>query len=87
MRNLRPIFGSCRCPFLMKDAMKKVTKCLILGGSVLLLGGCANWPSARGYVDVVDQQKIELIEKWARTNNTQVIWITAPVRKVRAAGT
>ena len=67
--------------------MKKVTKCLILGGSVLLSGGCASWPSTPGYVEVVDQQKMELIEKWARTNNTQVIWITAPVRKVRAAGT
>ena len=67
--------------------MKKVMQCLILGGSVLLLCGCASWPSTPGYVEVVDQQKIELIEKWARTNNTQVIWITAPVRKVRAAGT
>lgn len=67
--------------------MKKVMQCLISVGSALLLGGCATWPGTPGYVDVVDQQKMELIEKWARTNNTQVIWITAPVRKVRAAGT
>ena len=67
--------------------MKKVMPRLILGGSVLLLGGCASWPSTPGYIEVVDQQKIELIEKWARTNNTQVIWISAPVRKVRATGT
>ena len=71
----------------MEGVLKKVTKCLILGGSVLLSGGCASWPSTPGYVEIVDQQKMELIEKWARTNNTQVIWITGTVRKVRAAGT
>ena len=67
--------------------MKKVMLRLISGGSVLLLSGCASWPSTPGYIEVVDQQKIELVEKWARTNNTQVIWISAPVRKVRATGT
>jgi hypothetical protein len=50
-----------------------------------MLGGCANWPSTPGYVEVVDQQKIDLIERWARTNNTQVIWITTPMRKVPVA--
>lgn len=65
--------------------MKKVALNLCLACSAMMLGGCATWPSTPGYVEVVDQQKIELIEKWARTNNTQVIWITTPMRKVPVA--
>ncbi len=68
--------------------MKKVMLNMCLASSALMLGGCATWPSTPGYVEVVDQQKIELVEKWARTNNTQVIWLTTPMRKVAvAAGT
>ena len=65
--------------------MKKVLLNMCLASSALMLGGCATWPGTPGYVEVVDQQKIELVEKWARTNNTQVIWITTPTRKVPAA--
>ena len=65
--------------------MKKAIRNLFLASSALMLGGCATWPSTPGYVEVVDQQKIELVEKWARTNNTQVIWLNTPTRKVPAA--
>ena len=65
--------------------MKKVLLNMCLASSALMLGGCATWPGTPGYVEVVDQQKIELVEKWARTNNTQVIWLNTPTRKVPAA--
>ena len=65
--------------------MKRAIRNLCLASSALMLGGCATWPSTPGYVEVVDQQKIELVEKWARTNNTQVIWLNTPTRKVPAA--
>lgn len=68
--------------------MKKAMLLLISGCSVMVLGGCATWPGTPGYVEVVDQQKIELVERWARTNNTHVIWVSTPTRKVPvAAGT
>ena len=68
--------------------MKKAMLYLCLASSALVLGGCATWPNTPGYIEVVDQQKIELVEKWARSNNTQVIWVTTPMRKVPiAAGT
>ena len=62
--------------------MKKAMLILCLASSALMLGGCATWPSTPGYVEVVDQQKIELVEKWARSNNTQVIWLNTPTRSV-----
>ncbi len=65
--------------------MKKVMLILCLAGGALMLGSCATWPSAPGYVEVVDQQKIELVEKWARSNNTQVIWLSTPTRNVPVA--
>ena len=84
----RPTFRPRWLSIFMVDAMKKVMLNLCLVSSVLMLGGCATWPSTPGFVEVVDQQKIELVEKWARTNNTQVIWISTPMRKVPvAAGT
>jgi len=69
----------------MEDAMKKVMLNFCLASSALMLGGCATWPNTPGYVDVVDRQKIELVEKWARSNNTQVIWFTTPTRQVLTA--
>ena len=66
--------------------MKKTFLAFLLGVATLTLGGCASlWPSTPGYVEVIDQQKINLVEKWARMNNTQVIWVTAPTRKVPVA--
>jgi hypothetical protein len=85
MLNPHPIFNPDFLSPLMEDAMKKAMLNLCLASGVLMLGGCANWPSTPGYVEVVDQQKIDLIERWARTNNTQVIWITTPMRKVPVA--
>jgi hypothetical protein len=61
---------------------------ILLGVSALVVSGCAStWPSDARYVEVIDHQKIQLVENWARSSNTQVIWITAPTRKVPAAGT
>lgn len=67
--------------------MKRAMRVFFLCTAALTLAGCATWPSPPGYVEVIDQQKIQLVERWARTNNTQVIWITAPTRKVPATGT
>ncbi|MEQ1517975.1 MAG: hypothetical protein ABL931_15960 [Usitatibacteraceae bacterium] len=66
--------------------MKKTALFIFSGASALALGGCATWPSEPGYVEVTDYQKIELVERWARNNNTNVIWITAPTRKVPVTG-
>lgn len=71
----------------MEDAMKKATLSFLLAAGALTLGGCANWPSTPGYVEVTDHQKIELVERWARTNNTTVIWVTAPTRRVPVTAT
>ena len=68
--------------------MKNAMRFFLLGSAALTFGGCAStWPGTPGYVEVVDQQKIQLVERWARTNNTQVIWITTPMRKVPVTGT
>ena len=67
--------------------MKKTMLMALLGTAALTLAGCASmWPATPGYVEVIDQQKIQLVERWARTNNAQVIWITAPTHKVPATG-
>ena len=66
--------------------MKKAIMFFVLASSALTLGGCASWPSDTRYVQIVDQQKIELVERWARGNNTQVIWVTTPTRRVPALG-
>lgn len=66
--------------------MKKTMISFILASVVIALGGCATWPSDPGYVEVTDQQKIQLVERWARGNNTQVIWVTTPTRRVPVQG-
>jgi hypothetical protein len=71
----------------MEDAMKKAILGFVLGSAALALVGCASWHRDPGYVDVVDHQKIELVERWARQNNTQVIWVTSPTRRVPVSGT
>lgn len=66
--------------------MKKAALFVLLSGTALALGGCATWPSTPGYVEVTDYQKIELVERWARTNNVVVVWVTTPTRKVPVSG-
>ncbi len=64
--------------------MKKTILLLICA---FALSGCATWPNDPAYVEVVDYQKIGIVERWARNNNTHVIWVTTPMRKVPATGT
>ena len=64
--------------------MKKTILFLICA---FALSGCATWPNDPAYVEVVDYQKIGIVERWARSNNTHVIWVTTPMRKVPATGT
>ena len=66
--------------------MKKAMRFIFLIYGALTLGGCASWPSYPRFVEIVDQQKIQLVERWARGNNTQVIWVTTPTRRVPAQG-
>ena len=70
----------------MEDAMKKAMIFSILGIGAVTLSGCVLMPSNKDYVEVVDYQKIQLVESWARQHNTQVIWIATPMRKVPLAG-
>ena len=72
--------------FPVEGVMKKTMMFFVLASGALTLGGCASWPSDPRYVEVVDQQKIQLVERWARGNNTQVIWVTTPTRRVPALG-
>lgn len=67
----------------MGDTMKKT---ILLFSCAFALSGCATWPSDPAYVEVVDYQKIGIVERWARSNNTHVIWVTTPMRKVPATG-
>jgi hypothetical protein len=46
--------------------------------------GCAHLESQNDEQNVVDSQKVELIERWARRNNVSVIWLHYPVRSVPA---
>ena len=64
--------------------MKKAMIVSLLGVSIVTLSSCALVPSNKDYVEVVDHQKISLVEIWARQNNTQVIWLATPMRKVPA---
>jgi starvation-inducible outer membrane lipoprotein len=57
--------------------MKHVMLNLWLASGALMLAGCVTWPSTTGYVEVVNQQRIELVEKWAPANNMQVIWLNS----------
>ena len=57
-------------------------------GTVLataVLGGCANLPQfgiAPDRVEVVDYQKNNLVERYARRNGAMVIWLNQPTRIV-----
>jgi hypothetical protein len=44
--------------------------------------GCAHLGSPNDMQSVVDSQKVELIEQWARRNNVSVMWLHYPVRSV-----
>ena len=63
-------------------------KSLVMMGTVLataVLGGCANLPQfgvAPDRVEVVDYQKINLVERYARRNGAMVIWLNQPTRIV-----
>lgn len=46
------------------------------------LAGCASFSGPSATVDVVDSQKIQLVEQWARRSSVQVIWMNVPTRSV-----
>lgn len=73
--------------FFMGDTMKKTILFSVSAIFAFAISGCATWPHDPAYVEVVDYQKIAIVERWARGNNTHVIWVTTPMRKVPAAGT
>ena len=51
---------------------------------VLMLCGCATAPPDPNERVVVDQQKIDLVESWARAKGVTVLWMNTPTRIVRA---
>lgn len=61
-------------------------KSLVLMGALLataLPGGCANlahFGIAPDRVEVVDYQKINLVENYARRNGVTVLWLHQPTR-------
>lgn len=52
-----------------------------------LLAGCATAPPDPQERVVVDQQKIDLVESWARAKGVTVLWMNAPMRTVRTPAT
>ena len=65
--------------------MKKVLAFVVATLMVGLLGGCANMPSfgiAADRMEVVDYQKLRLIEDYAKRTGMTVIWMREPTRLV-----
>ena len=70
----------------MKRVLALVAATLTAG----LLGGCANMPSfgiAADRMEVVDYQKIHLIEDYAKRTGMTVVWLRTPTRLVDRAAT
>ena len=56
-------------------------KLLPVAAAVLLLAGCATVKeSSSGYRDDTDYEKVYLVDKWARRNGVEVIWVNYPVK-------
>ncbi len=60
--------------------MKKVTS-VILATIAMATAGCANLGANNAADLVVDQEKMHSVNTWARQNNTQVLWVSTPMRK------
>lgn len=63
-----------------EDTMKRV----MMISLCMALGGCASFGNPPSVVDIVDSQKVVLVEQWARRNSVQVIWMNVPTRSVAA---
>jgi hypothetical protein len=62
----------------MEGFMKKL---LPVAAAVLLLAGCATVRNASsGYREDTDFEKVYLVERWARRNGVDVIWVNYPTR-------
>ena len=59
--------------------MKKVTSA-ILAAIVIATAGCASINAASE--QVVDTEKIHRVNTWAKQNNTQVVWVSTPMRNL-----
>ncbi|MBL0121573.1 MAG: hypothetical protein IPP88_02205 [Betaproteobacteria bacterium] len=65
--------------------MKKILALLAATFAVALLGGCASMPSfgiAADRMEVVDYQKMDLIDNYAKRTGMIVIWMREPTRLV-----
>lgn len=65
--------------------MKKVLALIFAAFSVLLLGGCAAMPGfgiAADRMEVVDYQKMQLVDNYAKRTGMIVIWMREPTRLV-----
>ena len=69
----------------MGVSVKKMLLDVVSVFCTIALAGCATWPSDPGYTEVVDYQKIAMVDRWARINHTQVIWVSTPTRRVPVA--
>ena len=71
--------------------MKRVLSLVVATLMVGLLGGCANMPSfgiAADRMEVVDYQKMQLVEDYAKRTGMTVVWFRQPTRLVdRVAAT
>ena len=65
--------------------MKKILALVAATVAAGLLGGCAGLPDfgvAADRVEVVDYQKMRLVEEHAKRNGVTVIWMREPTRWV-----
>lgn len=62
--------------------------CIFFAFAALCMAGCATTGAAGGAsdtVEVVDYQKIQLVESAAQHVNVKVIWINEPTKRVPVA--
>jgi uncharacterized membrane protein len=59
----------------------KIISHLALAAVCLSFCGCAGLNANNSVETVVDQEKIDTVNAWAKRNNTQVIWVSSPTRR------
>jgi hypothetical protein len=68
----------------MRFAKLRLLSAMLVGGTAVMLGGCATGPATTAQSEV-DYVKVAQIERAARVFGTQVIWVNYPTKRSDAA--
>jgi hypothetical protein len=68
----------------MRFAKLRLLSAIVVGGTAVLLGGCASAPATTAQTEI-DYVKVAQIERAARVFGTQVIWVNYPTKRSDAA--